>query len=121
MAKILVVDDEKDICEEFRDILEEENHLVDIACRAEEALKRIRENPYDLVFLDILMPHMEGSRVLQEIKKIRQVPVAIMSGFLPPAKEKEIMALGALTCLSKPLDLRDVKKLLDSLELRKAS
>lgn len=121
MAKILVVDDEKDICKEFCSLLEEENHEVDIAFRGEEALERIRENPYDLVFLDILMPRMEGCRVFQEIKKIRQVPVAVMSGFLPPTKAKEMLAMGVVACLSKPLDLVDVKNLLKSVEARKAS
>ncbi|MBI3306304.1 MAG: response regulator [Candidatus Omnitrophica bacterium] len=121
MAKVLVVDDEKSICEEFRDILEEENHQVDIAFRGKEAIEKIRHNTYDLVFLDMLMPQAEGCRVLEEIKKIKSVPVAVMSGFLPPAKEREVKAMGVVACLSKPLDLTDVRNLLKSIEPPKNS
>ena len=115
MAKILIVDDEKLICEEFRDILLEENHDVDVVHRGEEAIEKVRGNQYDLVFLDVLMPKMEGREVFEEIKKISRVPVAIMSGYLPPSKERDILALGAAACFSKPLNLARVKKLLGSL------
>ena len=121
MAKILVVDDEKDICKEFRDILEEDNHQVDIVFRGDEAIERVREIPYDLVFLDMLMPWMEGARVLREIKKIREVPVAVMSGFLPPMKEKEVREIGVIACFSKPLDLIVVKNLLKTVESQRNS
>ena len=89
MAKILIVDDEKMICEEFRDLLEEENHNVDIALRGDEAIEKVREKTYDIIFLDVLMPHMEGREVFEEIKKIKPVPVAIMSGYMPPTKKRK--------------------------------
>ena len=121
MAKILIVDDEKVICEEFRDILAEDNHEVDIALRGAEAIEMVREKQYDLVFLDVLMPQMEGREVFEEIRKISSVPVAIMSGYMPPNKEKEVLALGAVACLSKPLELKRVKKLLETIESHPAS
>lgn len=116
MAKILVVDDEKNICEEFREILEEENHQVDIALQGEEAIEKVRENDYDLVFLDVLMPRMEGREVFEAMRQIRPVRVVIMSGYMPPYKEREILALGAVACLTKPLSLDKVRKLLRSFE-----
>ena len=121
MAKILVVDDEKMICEEFRDILHEYGHEVEVAFSGQEALRKIEETPFDLVFLDVLMPHMEGREVFEQIKKIRKVPVAIMSGYIPPNKEKEVLSLGAIACLKKPLDLERVKSLLRSLESPKSN
>ena len=112
MIKVLIVDDEKSICEEFKDILQEESHEVDTASSGEEALRKVKEQSYDLIFLDVLMPRMEGREVFEKIKKIREIPVAIMSGYIPPHKEKEVMALGAVACLKKPLDLERVRKLL---------
>ena len=120
MAKILIVDDEKMICEEFRDILEEDSHQVDIALGGSEALQKVKENQYDLVFLDVLMPHMEGREVFEQIKKISKVAVAVMSGYIPHNKEKEILSLGAVACFSKPLDLERVRNFIHSFEVRKA-
>lgn len=116
MAKILIVDDERMICEEFRDILQEDEHDVDIALSGEEAIRRVHDKTYDLVFLDVLMPRMEGNEVFIRIREISDVPVAIMSGFLPAHKEKEIIDRGAVACFKKPLDLGRVKKLVQSIE-----
>ena len=119
MAKVLVVDDEEMICEEFRDILEEDHHIVDTARNGHEAIHKVQAQHYDLIFLDVLMPRMEGREVFEKIKKISQVPVAIMSGYLPPNKEKEILSLGAIACFKKPLDLDRIKKLLSSIKEKK--
>jgi DNA-binding response OmpR family regulator len=116
VAKVLIVDDEKMICEEFRDILQEDNHEVDVAFNGEEALRKVQEKAYDLVFLDVLMPRMEGSEVFLKMKEITHAAIAIMSGFLPSHKEKEIVALGAVACFRKPLDLGRIKKLIQTVE-----
>lgn len=112
MARILVVDDEEQICEEFKEILEEESHTVDVAHRGQEALDKIVEKDYDLVFLDVLMPKMEGREVFEKMRRISPVPVVIMSGYLPQNKEQEVLNMGAFACISKPLDLKHVKALL---------
>jgi len=119
MAKILIVDDEIEICEEFKDVLSEDDHNVDFAVNGLEAIQKVKDAQYDLVFLDVLMPRMEGREVFEEIKKISRVPVGIMSGYLPPNKEKDIMALGAVACFKKPLDLKKVKSLLQFIENQK--
>ena len=108
------------ICEEFREILQEENHEVDTATSGEEAVRKVGENEYDIVFLDVLMPRMEGRQIFEAIKKIKNVPVAIMSGYMPPHKERDVFALGAVACLKKPLDLTRIKSLLRSLEAKKS-
>jgi len=116
MAKILIVDDEKMICEEFCEILQEEGHAADYVLSGKEALEKIQEKAYDIIFLDVLMPRMEGREVFERIKKISQTPVAIMSGYMPPNKEREVLALGAIACLKKPLELARIKSLLASVE-----
>ena len=120
MAKILIVDDEKDVCDEFKGILQEESHDVDVATNGKDALENIQDTEYDLVFLDVLMPHMEGREVFEAIRKLSRVPVAIMSGYLPPNKESEVMALGAIGCFKKPLDLKRVMDLIKFVESQKA-
>ncbi len=119
MANILIVDDEKMICEEFRDILREDDHAVEVAFSGEEALRKVQEKIYDLIFLDVLMPKMDGSEVFQRIKQIGKISVVIMSGYLPSHKEKEIIAQGAVACLKKPLDLGKVRKIIQTVEENK--
>jgi len=118
MPKILIIDDEKGICEEFRDILQEDGHQVDVAQSGPEGIKKVEENDYDLVFLDVLMPRMEGREVFENIKKMKNTPVAIMSGFLPPNKEKDILRLGAVACLKKPLNLYQVRDIVQDVVLK---
>ena len=118
--KILVVDDEPLICEEFRDILEEDGHEVETAKGGPEALQMSGKKDYDLVFLDVLMPRMEGREVFEAMKKISKAPVAIMSGYLPPNKEREILALGAVACFRKPLELDRVRSLVNSIQIQKS-
>ena len=121
MIKILVVDDEKLICEEFQDILQEDGDQVDVAYSGLEALEKVKESQYDLVFLDVLMPRMEGREAFEKIRKISEVPIAIMSGYMPPNKEKEVLALGAVACLRKPLDLARVRSLVGAIKAQKAN
>ena len=119
MIKILVVDDEPHIRQEFREILEEDGHEVETAPNGREAIQKVSEKKFDLIFLDVLMPRMEGREVFEEIKKISKVPVAIMSGYLTQNKEQEVLALGAAACFRKPLDLNRVRSLIDSIKDQK--
>lgn len=116
VAKILVVDDEKMICEEFSDILQEDGHEVDMAFNGLEAIEKVKGKEYDLIFLDVLMPKMEGREAFEKIKQVKNVPVAIMSGYIPANKEREILALGAVACFKKPLDLMKVRELVTKVQ-----
>ena len=100
------------ICEEFRETLEQEGHQVDCAFNGKEGLRKIQANHYNLVFLDSSMPVMDGKKVLAKIRDFSPVPVALISGFMPESQEKEILHLGAMVCLRKPLDLDRVKSLI---------
>lgn len=120
MARILIIDDELGVCEEFGGLLREEGHEVETALNGEGGLQKLEGQNYDLIFLDVLMPRMEGREVLERIKKITQTPVVIMSGYLPAHKEKEVIQAGALACLKKPLDLKEVYSLIErALESKK--
>ena len=114
MAKLLMIDDEKDICEEFLETLEQEGYEVDVATKGEEGLRKVRQNHYDLILLDESMPGMEGDKVFEYLREFSKVPVAFVSGFLTPTKEKKVMSMGAVKCLRKPLVLAEVKSLIHS-------
>ncbi len=118
IVKLLIVDDEKMICEEFRETLEHEGYEVDCALNGKEGVEKIQSNRYNLVFLDSAMPFMDGKKVLERIRHFSRVPVALITGFLPESKEKEMLRLGAMVCLRKPLDLDRVKALVRTVENR---
>ena len=120
MAKILIIDDEVGICEEFCDILQEEGYEVETAFNGPDGIKKFESTHFDLVFVDVLMPRMDGTEVFSRIKKIRNVPIIVMSGFLPHGKGRQIIALGAEAVLRKPLDLKQVLKIVKELTAKKS-
>lgn len=116
MARVLIIDDETGVCEEMGSILRDEHHEVEVAHNGLEGLEKVRTGKYDIIFLDVLMPKMEGRQALEEIKKISATPIVIMSGYLPSHKEKEIIKAGALASLKKPLDLSQVFGLIEKVQ-----
>lgn len=119
MAKVLIVDDEVELCEEFSRLLSDEAHEVDIAENGFVALEKFSKSAYDVIFLDVLMPRMEGREVLEAIRQKSKIPVAIISAYLSPDKEKEALRLGAVACFRKPFDMKAVRKLISQVTAQK--
>ncbi len=113
MARILIVDDEAGVCSELAELLEEDRHVVECAENATQALEKIKTASYDVIFLDVLMPKIEGSEALVEIKKTVSTPVVIMSAYLAPDIEKRVLNAGAFTCIKKPFKLREIKSIIE--------
>jgi CheY-like chemotaxis protein len=67
MKRILVVDDEKHICELYKSELEDEGYTVTVANSGVEALAAVEDNPPDLIVLDIQMPGMDGIETLEKL------------------------------------------------------
>ncbi|MGB9724477.1 MAG: GAF domain-containing protein, partial [Chloroflexia bacterium] len=103
-ARILVVDDEPNITELLRYQLERAGYRVYTARRGEEALAIARQEHPDLITLDILMAGMDGQKVLERLKadeRTADIPVVIISIV---AEKENLMALGAVDFLPKPLE-----------------
>lgn len=106
MAKILVIDDEKSIRDTLKEILEYEDHQVDLAAEGDEGLNLFNENKYDIVLLDIKMPQKDGIEVLEDIFKINyEIPVIMISGHGNIDTAVESIKKGAYDFIEKPLDL----------------
>ena len=81
MASILIVDDERAIRNSMKEILEYESYKVDVAENGVEALQKVQNEKYDLIFSDIKMPEMDGIAFLEAVMKERgDVPVIMISG-----------------------------------------
>lgn len=106
MPKILVIDDEKSIRDTLKEILEYEDHQVDVAADGEEGLEQFKNNKYDIVLLDIKMPKKDGIEVLEEIMGIAtDVPIIMISGHGNIDTAVESIKKGAYDFIEKPLDL----------------
>jgi len=115
-SKILVVDDEPEFCSLFSNVLTEMGYEVSTAVGGWQGLAKIRENPPDILFLDIKMSEMDGLECLRRIRKIkRKFAVVVMTGYGDIKSAREAMRLGADEFISKPFDLDDLKRLMNEL------
>ncbi|MFT7588510.1 MAG: two-component system nitrogen regulation response regulator NtrX, partial [Limisphaerales bacterium] len=106
MAKVLLIDDEKSIRRTLREILEFEKYEVDEAEDGKEGLKKIQDNPYDVILLDIKMPQMDGMEVLERaVKLVPDVPIIMISGHGTIDTAVDAVKKGAYDYLAKPPDL----------------
>ncbi|GBE02052.1 transcriptional regulatory protein ZraR [bacterium BMS3Abin08] len=106
---VLVVDDEKGIRESLGDILEDEGYEVITAESGHEALKLVKVESPDLVFLDIWLPDVDGIEVLEEITSGKNsVPVVMISGHGTVDLAVKATKIGAYDFLEKPLSLERV-------------
>ena len=79
MAKILVVDDEVKIRAIIKEYAEFEGYEVDEAGDGMEAVAKVKENDYDIIIMDVMMPKLDGYSACKEIRKIKQIPVIMLS------------------------------------------
>lgn len=79
MYKILIVDDEPKIREVIREYAEFNDYQVEEAADGMEAVKLCKDNDYDLIVLDIMMPKLDGYSTCKEIKKMKDIPVIMLS------------------------------------------
>lgn len=101
---ILVVDDEDWIRHVVQDILEQHGYRVTTAADGQEAIELFAQDPaaYDLVLTDLMMPKLDGVATTKALKAIRPtLPIVAASGIATDRAE-EVLAAGALVCLSKP-------------------
>ena len=122
--KILVVDDEKGICENVHKILAKKNYEVTQALSAQEALEKMAKESYSLLISDIVMPEKNGLELLKLVKE--QWPltkVIIMTAYASTDTAMKAIRLGALDYIPKPFtpkEIRDTVEKALSGELREA-
>jgi len=112
-TRILIVDDEPAILNALTGILEDEGYDVLAATSGPEALKLIKAEPPDLVFLDIWMPEMDGIETLRRaLESVPALQVVMMSGHGSIESAVKAIKLGAYDYIEKPLSLEKVTLLI---------
>src|SRR5947208_3344612 len=103
MARVLVADDEKSICDAFALLLEGEGHAAVVASTGEEALRIVRTAAPEVVFLDVRMPGLDGLAVLKEIRRTHPaLPVVMMTAYGTLDTAAEALRNEAFDYLGKP-------------------
>lgn len=107
--KVLVVDDEKTIIKGIKFSLMQDDMQVDEAYDGEEALEKIRNNTYDMVLLDLMLPKLSGMEVCQQVREISDVPIIMLT-----AKGEDMDKILGLECgaddyITKPFNILEVK------------
>ncbi|WP_022662520.1 response regulator [Paucidesulfovibrio longus] len=108
-VKVLVVDDERDFVKLFVKRFVMRNLDVDGVTSGQEALEYLRENPVDVIVLDVKMPGMDGLETLKEIKKrCPQVEVIMLTGHGSVKSGIQGISLGAYDYVLKPFKIEDL-------------
>ena len=116
--KVLVVDDEKLIVKGIRFSLEQDDMEVETAYDGEEAVAKARENDFDIILLDLMLPKMDGLQVCQQIREFSDVPIVMLT-----AKGEDLdkilgLEYGADDYITKPFNILEVKARLKAIMRR---
>jgi DNA-binding NtrC family response regulator len=109
-ARILVVDDEEIVIKSCLRILDGDDYQVEAVQDGREALRKIEENHYDVMILDIMMPSLDGLEVLRRVKETHpNVDVIMITGLSQIDTAVQAMKLGAFDYISKPFEPDELK------------
>lgn len=112
--KILVVDDERNICDSVSKILSRKGYAVDYSLDVEHAIEKIEEVPYHLVILDIMMPKINGMELLKTIRtRHRECNVIMITGYASIKTAVESTQNGALDYIPKPFTPEELLRVVE--------
>ena len=107
--KVLVVDDEKLIVKGIRFSLEQDGMEVTCAYDGEEALTMAKENSYDIILLDVMLPKLDGFEVCQQIREFSDVPIVMLTAKGEDMDKILGLEYGADDYITKPFNSLEVK------------
>ena len=108
-GKVLVVDDEKLIVKGIRFSLEQDGMDVDCAYDGEEAFEKAKQNKYDIILLDLMLPKMDGFTVCQQIREFSSVPIIMLTAKGEDMDKILGLEYGADDYITKPFNILEVK------------
>jgi DNA-binding NtrC family response regulator len=111
--RVLVIDDDEDICLYLKEFLTREGHRVTTVTRPLDALPEIKEGRHQVVLLDVRMPEVDGVQLLQEIRAIdSDVCVIIMTAYPSVESAVSTMKADAFDYLRKPFELEQLRQVI---------
>ena len=108
-VNVLIVDDEEIMRSLFTDILKEQNYRVTTVCNGKEAQEIIKKESFDIAFVDVHMPIMDGVKTLHMLRKEVPNTAVIMMDSMPGYVLAGYKDGGAVSCIHKPFNIAEVK------------
>jgi DNA-binding NtrC family response regulator len=108
--KILVADDDPIICKLLCQVLTEDGHEVSAVTNGAQAVKEVQREEFELFFSDVHMPVMNGLETLRIMRSRFPQLIVVMMDSYPDQLVKQAEKEGALTCIHKPFDLKEIRE-----------
>ena len=108
MCKIVIIEDDADICNMIKKFLENNKYSVQYALNGIEGINLCKSFVPDLIILDIMLPRLNGDDVLQKLRKFTNAPVIVVSAKTMVQTKIELLKMGADDYMTKPFDLYEL-------------
>ncbi len=109
--KILIVDDDRDICEYMRTMLEATGYEVATLSDPTRAVDRVREEEFHVLIIDLMMPKMDGIELIQRIRKVdSDVAIVVFTGYPSVETAVDALKLNVSDYVKKPFDMDDFRE-----------
>lgn len=102
-VEVLLIDDDPDLSIMLRTLLRGQDFQIKAVFSGEEGVQACRDDPPDVIILDLLMPEMDGWEVCERIREFSEVPILILSALGSPASVARALDAGADDYLIKPI------------------
>ncbi|MCB9534934.1 MAG: response regulator [Myxococcales bacterium] len=108
--KILIVDDDRDICEYMRTMLEATGYEVATLSDPTRAVDRVREEEFHVLIIDLMMPKMDGIELIQRIRKVdSDVAIVVFTGYPSVETAVDALKLNVSDYVKKPFDMDEFR------------
>ncbi|MCM1273086.1 MAG: response regulator transcription factor [Clostridium sp.] len=108
MKKVLIVEDNKDISNMLENFLSGHDYEVECAYEGRSASKCISDQEYDIILMDLMLPHKSGDAIIRELREHSDTPVICLSAKSGMDTRLEVLRMGADDYILKPFDLNEV-------------
>ncbi|WP_397599587.1 response regulator [Silvanigrella sp.] len=114
IGNVLILDDEKEILEYMKIVVEQQNYLVYVLDNAKDALDILNTKKIDVILTDLKMPKIDGFQFTEQIRKINKfIPIILVSGNLDLESSKKFLKLGVNDFIDKPFNTNNLVFVLD--------
>lgn len=108
MINILIVDDEKKICEFIKAFLDSEGYYTEVAYDGNSAIDKINSKKYDLIILDRMIPYISGEEICEYIRKKSEVPIIMLTARIEDEDRIDGFKLGCDDYICKPFNINEL-------------
>ena len=112
--KILIVDDEKEICSLLTEYFTEDGYTVEVAYDGQDGIAKVKTFEPDIIILDHRMPIMDGAAVISKVREFSSTPIICVSAVTNKETIDECLKLGATEYMFKPINLEELDRAIES-------